>query len=132
MDAVLFACVHNAGRSQMAAGWFNKICDRTKASGFSAGTEPGERVHPEVVRVMKEEGIDLASMSPQFLSTELAQKATLLVTMGCGDACRYVPGLRKLDWPLRDPKGQPIEIVRQIRDEVRARVTALAEERGWL
>jgi glycerol uptake facilitator-like aquaporin/protein-tyrosine-phosphatase len=132
MDAVLFACVHNAGRSQMAAGWFNKICDRTKASGISAGTEPGERVHPEVVRVMKEAGIDLASMSPQFLSTELAQKAMLLVTMGCGDACPYVPGLRKLDWPLRDPKGQPIEIVRQIRDEVRARVTALAEERGWL
>jgi arsenate reductase len=88
MDAVLFACVHNAGRSQMAAGWFNKICNRTKASGISAGTEPGERVHPEVVRVMKEEGIDLASMSPQFLSTELAQKATLLVTMGCGQTGR--------------------------------------------
>jgi arsenate reductase len=97
-------------RSQMAAGWFNKICDRIKAFGFSAGTEPGERVHPEVVRVMKEEGIDPASMSPQFR--------------------RSWP--RKLDWPLRDPKGQPIEIVRQIRDEVRARVTALAEERGWL
>jgi arsenate reductase len=86
MDTVLFACVHNAGRSQMAAAWFNKMCDRTKARAISAGTQPGERVHPEVVEVMSEEGIDLTGAKPQFLSAELAQHATLLVTMGCGDA----------------------------------------------
>ena len=132
MDTVLFACVHNAGRSQMAAAWFNKVCDRTKASAISAGTEPVERVHPEVVQVMRQDGIDLASVRPQFLSAELAQKATLLVTMGCGDACPYVPGLQKLDWPLNDPKGQPLEVVRKIRDEIRQRVMALATERNWL
>ena len=132
MDTVLFACVYNAGRSQMAAAWFNKICNRIKASAVSAGTERGERVHPEVVQVMNEEGIDLADAKPQFLSTELAQKATLLVTMGCGDACPHVPGLKKLDWPLADPKGQLLEAVRRIRDEVRQRVVALATERNWL
>jgi arsenate reductase len=132
MDTVLFACVHNAGRSQMAAAWFNKICDGGKASAISAGTEPGERVHPEVVQVMKEEGIDLSSAKPQFLSTELAQKATLLVTMGCGDACPYLPGLTKLDWPLEDPKGKPLEVVRKIRDDIRERVKGLAAERSWL
>ena|SRR5438105_1159778 len=132
MDTVLFACVHNAGRSQMAAAWFNKICDPTKAVAISAGTEPGERVHPEVVQVMKEEGLDLAGSKPQFLSTGLAQKATLLVTLGCGDACPYVPGLQKLDWPLEDPKGKPIETVRKIRDEIRQRVATLAWERNWL
>jgi arsenate reductase len=132
MDTVLFACVHNAGRSQMAAAWFNKICDRTKARAISAGTQPGERVHPEVVQVMREEGMDLTGCKPQFLSSELAKQATLLVTMGCGDACPYVPGLQKLDWPLQDPKGQPLESVRKIRDEIRARVTELAEKRNWI
>jgi arsenate reductase len=132
MDTVLFACVHNAGRSQMAAAWFNKMCDRTKARAISAGTQPGEHVHPEVVQVMREEGIDLNGVKPQFLSEELARQATLLVTMGCGDACPYVPGLKKRDWPLPDPKGQPIESVRKIRDEIRERVEALATERNWL
>jgi arsenate reductase len=132
LDTVLFACVQNAGRSQMAAAWFNKICDRTKARAISAGTQPGERVHPEVVQVMSEEGIDLTGVKPQFLSEDLARQATLLVTMGCGDACPFVPGLQKLDWPLRDPKGQPIEIVRNIRDEIRQRVADLATERNWL
>jgi arsenate reductase len=132
MDVVLFACVHNAGRSQMAAAWFNKICKRTKARGVSAGTQPGDRVHPEVVEVMREEGIDVAGVKPQFLSEELARKATLLVTMGCGDACPYVRGLKKLDWNLPDPKGQPIEAVRKIRDEIREPVLALATERDWL
>jgi len=132
MVTVLFACVHNAGRSQMAAAWFNKMCDRTKARAISAGTQPGEHVHPEVVQVMREEGIDLTGVEPQFLSAELAKQATLLVTMGCGDACPYVPGLQKLDWPLSDPKGQSIEIVRTIRDEIRARVTGLAEKRNWI
>jgi arsenate reductase len=132
MDTVLFACVHNAGRSQMAAAWFNKICDAGRAAAISAGTEPGERVHPEVVQVMKEEGIDLSSAKPQLLSPALAQKATLLVTMGCGDACPYVPDLKKLDWPLEDPRGKPLEVVRKIRDDIRERVKGLAAERNWL
>lgn len=132
LDTVLFACVHNAGRSQMAAAWFNKMCDRRKARATSAGTQPGERVHREVVQVMSEEGIDLTGVKPQFLSEALARQATLLVTMGCGDACPFVPGLQKLDWPLQDPKGQPIEVVRNIRDEIRQRVTDLATERNWI
>jgi arsenate reductase len=102
------------------------------ARAISAGTQPGERVHPEVVQVMHEEGIDLNGVKPQFLSEELAREATLLVTMGCGDACPYVPGLKKLDWPLSDPKGQPIETFRKIRDEIRQRVADLAAERNWL
>jgi arsenate reductase (thioredoxin) len=109
-----------------------KFCDHSKASAISAGTQPGERVHSEVLQVMKAEGIDLTGMKPQFLSPELAQKATLLVTMGCGDACPFVPGLKKLGWPLADPKGKPLEVVRKIRDEVRTRVLALATERNWL
>lgn len=132
MDVVIFACVHNAGRSQMAAAWFNTMSDRTKARAISAGTQPRDRVHPEVVEVMREEGIDLAGMKPQFLSDELARQGTLLITMGCGDACPYVPGLKKLDWPLPDPKGQPIEEVRKIRDEIRQRVKQLAAENNWL
>lgn len=132
MDTVLFACVHNAGRSQMAAAWFNKLCDPTKARGISAGTQPGERVHPEVIQVMREEGIDLNGVKPRFLSEQLARRATLLVTMGCGDACPYVPGLQRLDWPLQDPKGEPLERVREIRDEIRALVTELAEKQNWI
>jgi arsenate reductase len=132
MDVVIFACVHNAGRSQMAAAWFNKMSDRTKARAISAGTQPGERVHPEVADVMREEGIDLAGIKPQSLTEELARQGTLLVTMGCGEACPYVPGLKKLDWPLRDPKDQPIEEVRKIRDEIRQRVTDLATQNNWL
>jgi arsenate reductase (thioredoxin) len=132
MDIVLFACVHNAGRSQMAAAWFNKICDRTKAHAISAGTQPGERVHPEVVQVMREEGIDLAGVKPQFLSEDIARRANLLVTMGCGDACPYVPGLKKIDWPLTDPKGQSLDAVRAIRDEIRERVDALTTEHNWI
>jgi arsenate reductase len=131
METVLFACVHNAGRSQMSAAWFNKLCDPAKAVAISAGTEPGERVHPEVVEVMREEGMDLADIKPQFLSEELARQASLLVTMGCGDACPYVPGLQKLDWPLTDPKGKALDEVRKIRDEIRERVLALIKEKGW-
>jgi arsenate reductase (thioredoxin) len=116
----------------MAAAWFNKMCDRTKARAISAGTQPGERVHPEVVQVMGEEGIDLSGVKPQFLSEEVARQATLLVTMGCGDACPFVPGLTKIDWPLLDPKSQSVETVRRIRDDIRNRVANLATERGWL
>ena len=125
MHKVIFACVHNAGRSQMAAAFFNQLADPTKAVGISAGTEPGLRVHPEVLSVMQEIGIDLSSAKPQKLTQELANDAALLITMGCGDKCPYVPGLRRDDWPLRDPKGLPIEAVRVIRDEVKTRVQNL-------
>lgn len=125
MFNVIFACVHNAGRSQMAAAFFNRLGDPHKARAVSAGTEPGERVHPEVQAVMEEIGIDLSGAKPQKLTEELAKEAQLLITMGCGDKCPYVPGLRRDDWPLRDPKGQPLEEVRKIRDEIKARVEAL-------
>ena len=107
MKTIIFACVHNAGRSQMAAALFNKLVDPAKARALSAGTTPGERVYPEVVAVMQEEGIDLSAARPQKLTAELAAEAQLLITMGCGDACPYVPGLRRDDWPLEDPGGNP-------------------------
>ena len=128
MLKVIFACVHNAGRSQMAAAFFNHLADPQKAQAISAGTEPGERVHPEVQAVMQEVGIDLSNAKPQKLTEELAKDAQLLITMGCGDKCPYVPGLRRDDWPLRDPKGLPIEEVRAIRDEVKRRVQDLLVE----
>lgn len=127
---VLFACIHNAGRSQMAAAWFNALAG-AKARAISAGTEPGPRVHPEVLAAMREVGIDLSTVQPQRLTDELAATATLLVTMGCGEVCPVVPGLRRMDWPLEDPKGRPIERVREIRDDVRARVLALLAAEGW-
>jgi arsenate reductase len=131
MKTVLFACIHNAGRSQMAAALFNQLSDPTKARAVSAGTEPGQRVHPEVVEVMQEAGVDLSGEKPRLLSKELASTATLLVTMGCGEACPVVPGSRRNDWPLEDPGQKPIERVRQIRDEIRARVQGLIEREGW-
>ena len=132
MKTVIFACVHNAGRSQMAAAFFNALAAPDKARAISAGTQPGERVHPEVQAVMSEVGIDLSGVKPRRLTAELAHGAALLVTLGCGDACPYVPGLERDDWPLEDPKGKPVERVRQIRAEVRARVTALLEREGWV
>jgi predicted amidohydrolase/protein-tyrosine-phosphatase len=131
MNTVLFACVHNAGRSQMAAAWFNALGDPEQARSISAGTEPGARVHPEVLEVMREVGIDLSCAAPQFLSDELARSAQLLVTMGCGEACPALPGLRRADWPLEDPKGKPLTRVREIRDEVRDRVQQLLAAEGW-
>jgi len=128
---VLFACVHNAGRSQMAAAWFNQLADADKARAISAGTEPGSRVHPEVMAAMNEVGIDLSAATPTFLSDGLAARASLLITMGCGEACRAVPGLARDDWPLEDPKGKPVEDVRRIRDEIRARVVSLISRLGW-
>jgi arsenate reductase len=128
---VLFACVHNAGRSQMAAAWFNVLSDQGRARGISAGTAPGTRVHPEVVEAMLEVGIDLSAQEPRFLSDELAKSAAMLITMGCGEACPHVPGLRRDDWPLEDPKGKPVERVREIREDVRTRVQALVEREGW-
>jgi len=131
MDTVIFACVHNAGRSQMAAALFNLLADPQKAKAISAGTQPAERVHPVVLEAMLEIGIDLSQARPQKLTDELARGATLLVTMGCGEQCPYVPGLERDDWPLPDPKGKTLEEVRAIRDEVEARVRALASVRGW-
>ena len=131
MDKVIFACVHSAGRSQMAAGFFNLLADPARAHAVSAGTEPAERVHPEVVAAMAEAGIDLSAARPRMLTAELARSASLLVTMGCGDACPVVPGLVPVDWPLPDPKGQPLERVREIRDAVRAHVQELIEKEGW-
>lgn len=125
MKTVIFACVHNAGRSQMAAAFFNKLADPATARALSAGTTPGDRVYPEVLAVMQEEGIDLSGVRPQKLTAELAAQAQLLITMGCGDECPYVPGVRRDDWPLDDPKGQPVERVRAIRDDIRARVESL-------
>jgi arsenate reductase (thioredoxin) len=126
-STVIFACVHNAGRSQMAAAWFNHLADPSRAQAISAGTEPGERVHPVVVDAMREVGIDLSGARPQRLTDDLARGATMLVTMGCGEACPHVPGVKRDDWPLPDPKGRPIDEVRQIRDDIRARVAALIE-----
>jgi arsenate reductase len=131
VNTVIFACVHNAGRSQMAAAWFNELADPARARAVSAGTAPGPRVHPEVRTVMAEVGVDLSNATPRRLTDELARAARLLVTMGCGDACPHVPGLRRDDWPLEDPKGQPVERVREIRDDIRARVVALLAREGW-
>ena len=131
MNTVLFACVHNAGRSQMAAAWFNLLVDSAKARAISAGTDPGLRVHPEVVSVMSEVGVDLSAAGTTRLTPELAQQAQMLVTMGCGDQCPVVPGLRRDDWPLDDPKGQPIARVRAIRDDIRQRVEVLLDREGW-
>src|SRR3984885_2744776 len=126
---VLCACIHNAGRSQMAAAWLNHLADPAKARAVSAGTEPGTRVHPEVLAAMAEVGVDLSQLTPRFLSEDLARSASLLITMGCGESCPVVPGLQRLDWPLEDPKGKPASRVREIRDDIRERVTALLAER---
>jgi arsenate reductase len=122
MITVLFACVHNAGRSQIAAALFNQRADPAKARAISAGTQPAARVHPEVVRAMQARGIDLSSNTPQRLTPELSATADWLITMGCGDECPVVPGVRRDDWPIQDPKGQAPDtvdvIVSQIDDLV--------------
>ena len=128
---IIFACIHNAGRSQMSAAFFNALADPAKARAVSAGTQPGERVHPEVVVAMQEVGIDVSGGKPQKLTAELAAGAAWLITMGCGDACPVVPGVRRDDWPLPDPKGQPVERVRAIREDIRARIAAFIDENGW-
>jgi arsenate reductase len=123
----LFVCLHNAGRSQMSQALFERAAAGRHA-GRSAGTTPGERVHPEVVEAMNELGIDLSDRAPRLLSGEDAVWADVVVTMGCGDECPYVPGTRYVDWDLPDPKGRPIEEVRATRDEIAARVEALLAE----
>jgi len=128
---VIFACVHNAGRSQIAAAFFNELADPTRASAVSAGTSPAAAVHPEVVAVMREAGIELGGAVPRKITEDLCRGASLLVTMGCGDACPVVPGARRDDWPLEDPAGRPLERVRGIRDEIRGRVLGLLSTEGW-
>jgi arsenate reductase len=128
---VVFACTHNAGRSQIAAAFFTQLADPAKATAVSAGTEPGKEIHPEVLAAMKEVAIDLSKARPQLLTAELAAGASFMVTMGCGEECPYLPGVKILDWPLEDPKGQPLARVREIRDDIRERVAGFVRDRGW-
>jgi len=132
MRIFIFACIHNAGRSQMSAALFNKYADPVEARAISAGTQPADCVHPVVSDAMREVGIDLSSAKPQKLTPELAQCANMLITMGCGDECPYIPGLRRDDWPLPDPKGQGIATVRQTREEIKKRVLDLLRTEGLL
>ncbi|HUA46133.1 MAG TPA: arsenate reductase ArsC [Solirubrobacteraceae bacterium] len=124
MSTVLFVCLHNAGRSQMSEALFERAA-AGRHHALSAGTTPGERVHPEVVEVMRELGIDLADRTPRLLTRELAERADVVVTMGCGDECPFIPGKRYIDWDLPDPKGRPIAEVRATRDDIAALVSAL-------
>jgi arsenate reductase len=124
---VVFACVHNAGRSQMAAAFFNALADPARALAVSAGTQPVDRVNPVVVEAMAEVGLDVSAAVPQKLTEGLARQASFLVTMGCGDECPVVPGVKRDDWPLDDPAGQPIENIRSIRDDIRAHVRRFIE-----
>ena len=126
---VLFLCVHNAGRSQMALGWLRYLAG-ARARGLSAGSEPASAVNPVAVAAMAEVGIDIASSVPQRWTDDMLQEVDVVVTMGCGDACPVVPGTRRLDWPLEDPAGQDLSAVRPIRDEIRTRVAALLDELG--
>jgi arsenate reductase len=131
MTTVLFACVHNAGRSQMAAAWFNQLARPDRARALSAGTAPGLHVHPEVLAVMREVGIDLSGASTTLLTPEVARQAQFLITMGGGDECPVVPGARRDAGPREDPKGQPLARVRVIRDELRDRVQRLIDAEAW-
>lgn len=127
MITVLFACVHNAGRSQIATALFSKYADRSKARAISAGTQPSARVHPEVVDAMRTRGLDVSVATPQKLTPELAATANWLITMGCGDECPIVPGASRDDWPIQDPKGQPPAVVDAIIEDIDRRVRLLIE-----
>ena len=130
-ETVVFACVQNAGRSQMAAAFFNALADPSAARAISAGTEPADAVHPEVVTAMREVGIDLGAVRPRLLSDDILARADVFITMGCGAACPVAPGLARDDWPLPDPSNEPPDRVREIRDQVRARVVKLVTDAGW-
>lgn len=127
MASVLFVCLHNAGRSRMSQALFERAADG-RHTALSAGTTPAEQIHPEVIEVMRELDVDLSDAKPQLLTRELAEQADLIVTMGCGDACPYIPGKRYLDWDLPDPKGRPLAQVRAIRDEITRRTLGLVDE----
>lgn len=131
--SVVFLCVHNAGRSQMAAGWARALGGRAGDGGvrvYSGGSEPAAEVNPRAVEAMREVGIDIASEQPQAWTLEVIEAADVVVTMGCGDTCPLVPGVRYVGWELEDPAGQPIEVVRRIRDDIEGRVRALLGELG--
>ena len=127
MPGILFLCIHNAGRSQMAAG-FARAIGAGRIDVYSGGSEPADHVNPMAVDAMREVGIDIAGFTPQKFTDELLHRVDVVVTMGCGDTCPYVPGKRYVDWPLDDPKGQSLEVVRRIRDDIRGRVEALVAE----
>jgi protein-tyrosine-phosphatase len=127
MSTVLFVCLHNAGRSQMSQALFDRDA-AGRHTALSAGTMPAEHVHPEVVEVMRELGLDLSGRRPQLLTRELAERADIVITMGCGDQCPVIPGRRYLDWQLPDPAGRPIDEVRATREEIAGRVRALIAE----
>lgn len=127
MPGILFLCIHNAGRSQMAAG-FARVIGDGRVDVYSGGSEPAEQVNQMAVAAMHEVGIDIAGFTPQKFTDELLHRVDVVVTMGCGDTCPYVPGRRYIDWPLDDPKGQPLEVVRRIRDDIRSRVESLVAE----
>ncbi|GHF13905.1 arsenate reductase [Streptomyces werraensis] len=127
LASVLFVCVHNAGRSQMAAGFLSHLAgDRVEVR--SAGSVPGDRVNPAAVEAMREVGIDISTVTPKILTTDAVRASDYVITMGCGDACPVFPGKRYLDWTLEDPAGLGVEAVRPIREEIRARVEALISE----
>lgn len=129
MSTVLFVCLHNAGRSQMSRALFDRAADgRHRALSAGSIADPGGVVHPEVVQVMREVGVDLADVRPVRLTRELAEQVDVVVTMGCGDACPHIPGKRYVEWDLPDPKGRPIDEVRAIRDEIARRVAELLDE----
>ena len=130
MMTILFACVHNAGRSQMAASFFNAVADPSKARAISAGTQPATSVNPTVVEAMREVGLDIAANGPQLLTLDVARQASALITMGCGDECPVLPGVARDDWPLDDPAGRPLAEVRKIRDHIRARVDTFVARQG--
>ena len=130
VKCVLFVCTQNAGRSQMAEAFFTQRAP-ADIRGESAGTSPASHVHPEVVEVMREAGIDLSGRRPRKLTVEMQSHADWAVTMGCGEACPVVPGLAREDWPLDDPKGRPVDDVRRIRDAIRAHVETLVVREGW-
>lgn len=131
MKKIVFACIHNAGRSQMAAAWARQL-GGDGLEVVSGGTEPGPHVNVAVAEAMREVGIDLAGIKPQLLTPELARGADFLVTMGCGESCPFIPGARRIDWPVADTRGQPIDFIRQIRDELKTRVTDLLRSEGIL
>jgi arsenate reductase (thioredoxin) len=132
MKTVIFACVHSAGRSQMATAWFNHLIDKGVARAVAAGTEPADRVHPVAIEAMAEVGIDISNAKPQLLTEALVRECAGLITMGCGEKCPVAPaGVLRDDWQLRDPKGKPVEEVRTIRDEIKDRVLTLIDAQGW-
>ena len=131
MKKIVFACVHNAGRSQIAAGWARRLAGG-RLEVVSAGTQPGPHLNVQVVAAMREAGIDLSGVQPQLLTPELARGADYIVTMGCGESCPVIPGVKRLDWPITDTRGQPIEVVCKIRDQIHERVLDLLRSEGVL